>query len=241
MSVRSYYETYWSPEGFNPCSELKPSLVRLVEPHLAPDQRCLDFGCGDGRSKGSWLKGLVGTYVGVDVSQNAVDEARSRGIEALRIEEGASLPFDDNSFDVAVAFDVFEHLFEPQKAAVEISRVLRPGAALLAQVPNIAYWRRRLDLAVFSRWDPMGDDQAVTAPWRDPHVRFFTRSSLRRMLEQSGFAPVSVTGFGGGFLRDIPLLRGLVRTVDGGRVYQRLERAVPSLLGHSLLAAAHKP
>ena len=41
-----------------------------------------------------------------------------------------SLPFRDNSFDRVFAFNVFEHLAEPQKAAAEILRVLKPGGSV---------------------------------------------------------------------------------------------------------------
>lgn len=37
------------------------------------------------------------------------------------------LPFRSNSFDVVVSLNTFEHLRDPQRAAAEIYRVLRPG------------------------------------------------------------------------------------------------------------------
>jgi SAM-dependent methyltransferase len=40
------------------------------------------------------------------------------------------LPFRDNTFDRVFAFNVFEHLTDPKKAAEEIRRVLKPGGAV---------------------------------------------------------------------------------------------------------------
>ena len=40
------------------------------------------------------------------------------------------LPFRDCTFDRVFAFNVFEHLVEPQKAAAEILRVLKPGGSV---------------------------------------------------------------------------------------------------------------
>jgi SAM-dependent methyltransferase len=40
------------------------------------------------------------------------------------------LPFRDESFDRAFAFNVFEHLREPARAAAEVARVLKPGGTV---------------------------------------------------------------------------------------------------------------
>ncbi len=109
----------------------------------------------------------VGTYIGVDVSRNAVQKA--------------------------------------QLVAAEIFRVLRPGGVLLATVPNVAYRRGRAELALLGRFDPYGDDRSVVQPWRDPHIRFFTIGSLRRILQMTGDSPITISGHGGMLLSDIPL------------------------------------
>jgi SAM-dependent methyltransferase len=43
------------------------------------------------------------------------------------------LPFSDASFDAVVSFNTFEHLHDPDRAAAEIFRVLKPGGRLLIQ------------------------------------------------------------------------------------------------------------
>ncbi len=43
------------------------------------------------------------------------------------------LPFKNNSFDMVVTFNTFEHLYDPSQAASEIFRVLRPGGQLRVQ------------------------------------------------------------------------------------------------------------
>jgi SAM-dependent methyltransferase len=43
--------------------------------------------------------------------------------------------FPDNLFDVVLMQDVFEHIFEPDKAIKEITRTLKPGGALIMTVP----------------------------------------------------------------------------------------------------------
>ena len=50
------------------------------------------------------------------------------------------MPFGDGELDVVVCNEVLEHLLEPQRAAAEALRVLRPGGVFLVSVPNVAYW-----------------------------------------------------------------------------------------------------
>jgi hypothetical protein len=45
--------------------------------------------------------------------------------------------FDDESFDLAITQDVFEHLFNPDLAIREIARTLRPGGAHIGTVPLV--------------------------------------------------------------------------------------------------------
>jgi 2-polyprenyl-6-hydroxyphenyl methylase/3-demethylubiquinone-9 3-methyltransferase len=201
----------------------------------------LDLGCGDGQTSGLWLRDHGCDYVGVDISENAVQAARSLGLESARIDDAASLPFPDASFDAAACIEVLEHLFEPQLAVSEVLRILRPGGVLIVTVPNIAYWRWRLDLALLGRWNPLGDTLAVKEPWRDPHIRFFNPKTLREMLSSAGFNPVKVSGHAGRFLGDLPWLgRRLRGAVGASPPYRTMERLAPSLFAYRLHAVAYK-
>src|SRR6185437_15885010 len=52
---RDYYERYWSEDGYLPVGISHPALHRLLESHVSSSARCLDLGCGDGRTAGLWL------------------------------------------------------------------------------------------------------------------------------------------------------------------------------------------
>lgn len=247
MKGDDFYEVYWADQGFVPAGDVGNShLATLLERNIRPGWSMLDVGCGDGTSSAPLVQEHGIRYIGVDVSATAVDFARRNGLDARKIEDASDLPFDDASFDAALCLEVFEHLSDPREAAAEIVRVLRSGGVLIASVPNVAFWRRRLDLAC-GRWNPEGDDLSLLEPWRDPHLRFFTAAALPRMLRQAGFESVELSGAHGNLFGYLPYIgwrclwpsrgtRGKLET--GSTLYRALQRKFPGLLSRRLYAVA---
>lgn len=89
----------------------------------------LDFGCGVGRFAPR-LAEAVNSYTGVDINEAALQHAPE--IENARYVylNDDELPFDDNSFDGAVALTVLQHIVNPEHYAnwaAELARVVKPG------------------------------------------------------------------------------------------------------------------
>ena len=55
--------------------------------------------------------------------------------DGFRCENLEKLTFDDDTFDIFVTQDVFEHIMNPDRAFKEISRVLKPGGSHIFTVP----------------------------------------------------------------------------------------------------------
>lgn len=230
--VATYYDHYWSAQARRYVPD--PELWSLIFADIGADTRCLDVGCGQGGSYAIALRRRGVSYVGVDVSGEAVGAARASGLDAQVISDAADLPFDDGTFDLVLCVEVLEHLFAPHAAAAEIRRVLRPGGRLVASTPNVAYWRLRANL-LFGVWNPIGDELSLEQPWRDPHIRFFTPTTLKRMLLTAGFSAVSVAAHNG---RLLDHLSSHPTNFGQGRAYGLLERRLPSLLGLTIHAVA---
>ncbi len=127
-----YYERYWSEGGYRPVGSLHPVLQHLFDAHVTPSARCLNLGCGDGRTAGLWLSEHAAAYVGVDISQPAVDEARTLGLNARRTDDAGAFPFGDGEFDVVVYIEVLEQ--QGGFAGVETRGV---GGSFLAELPGV--------------------------------------------------------------------------------------------------------
>lgn len=87
----------------------------------------LDAGCGEGFVMKFLHKEFPRVPCeGIDLSEGAVRYARTINPEAkFCVGSISELPFPDNSFDLVLAMEILEHLYEPEKALRELSRTTR--------------------------------------------------------------------------------------------------------------------
>jgi SAM-dependent methyltransferase len=108
-------------------------FLELVPP---PGHGTLDLGCGEGRV-GRRLSELGHRMVGVDVSAALVALARDAGgYESVVEADAAALPFDDERFDLVVAFMSLQDIDDMEAAVVEAARVLDAGGRLVAAITH---------------------------------------------------------------------------------------------------------
>jgi len=136
----------------------------------------LDAGCGTGANL-SRLSGL-GRWWGLDSESAALGFSSGLGHGSLVQGDVCRLPFSESGFDGALALDLFEHLDDDRSAALELFRVLRPGACLLVTVPCYPWLFGAHDLA-------MG------------HLRRYRRRELHSLLCGAGFEVERLTHFMG--------------------------------------------
>lgn len=120
-------------EGFFNAWYEKPAMLRLLGD--VTGQRILDAGCGSGPTTLALIE--RGAHVsGFDLSPAMIEIARSNLPETdLRVHDLAEpLPWDDDTFDIAVASLVLHYLQEWSSALAELHRALTPGGRLLVSV-----------------------------------------------------------------------------------------------------------
>jgi ubiquinone/menaquinone biosynthesis C-methylase UbiE len=118
--------------------EALPSFGRLRDWALerlapAPGETAVDVGCGTGAVVRVLAErvGSAGRAVGVEpnagLRQVAVERSASLARAPTFVDGNAyALPFEDASVDVLHCERVWQHLTEPERAAAEVARVLRP-------------------------------------------------------------------------------------------------------------------
>jgi SAM-dependent methyltransferase len=109
---------------------------------LSKGKRVLDAGCGAGYGSAELAKAAA-AVTGTDVSADAIGFARENyRLPNLRFVQGsvAALPYADASFDLAVAFEVIEHIEDWAGFLREVRRVLVPGGQFIVSTPNKAYY-----------------------------------------------------------------------------------------------------
>ena len=194
MTQAAYYEDFWADAPQDPAPWAWERRRAMLLDAVRPGERVLDLGCGAGRFVAA-LRDAGAEPVGVEIAQAALDRAARNAPGAdLRLLEGdGSLPLEHASVDVVWCSEVLEHVPDTAHLLLEVRRVLRPGGRLLVTVPFHGRVKGTLLALVRfdAHFDPLGQ-----------HVRFYTRSSLARTLEQSGFEAVDVRPWGGP-----PLLR----------------------------------
>ena len=112
-------------------------LVRYrLAAQLASGRRVLDAGSGEGYGTAMLASAGATSALGVDVDEEPIAHARERYGQMFERADIASLPFDDESFDLIVCFETIEHLDDDVSALRELRRVLADDGLLIISTPN---------------------------------------------------------------------------------------------------------
>lgn len=157
-------------------------LSALEEFAPKPVKDIIDLGAADGRM----LHMIHRKYpqarcVGVEYNQDLVDFGKTK-FSNLELIQGdiLSLDFPDDSFDVAIATAVIEHLPDPGKATREARRVLKRGGIFVLTSPD-PFWEY-----LATKVGHLKDGQ---------HNKVMNLSQLSNLIKQNGFVVLKTQKF----------------------------------------------
>ena len=204
----------------NPKVSSRSSAFEHLQRYKYAAKRCrgkvLDLGCGTGYGAGILAKEGNIVYA-IDNSQEAIDYAKKNyhGPQYICC-SAEKLPFEDSFFDAVCAFEIIEHVQNPEKVLKEIYRVLKRDGNLFISTPNPRHLGNVIKHVIFRKSYP----QKVN-PKNIYHLKEFPYEEFVDLLQRKDFKIVSQFG------QTLPLIPGL-RILDSLPFIYR----IPSILGY---------
>ncbi len=156
------------------------SAIRHIDALTPKPRTALEIGCG----VGDFLQVLERRDIrcwGSDVSENAIGLAKSH-LKNSTVSTGilTRLTYPEQTYDLAVCWEVLEHVHEVCEFLSVIFDLLNPGGTFLMSTPN--YDSRLM-------WKDIELDPRSGPPI---HVTYWNAEALARVLRKVGFSQVSV-------------------------------------------------
>ena len=199
-----------------------PSTTHSIQARMVDESTMLlDVGCHAGTMGAALRDGKAVKVIGIDTDLEALKVAKTRLENAFigSIEETGWVERIQEkgytSFDTILFGDVLEHTRNPDLILREAASILKHNGNIIVSIPNVAYWRVRLGL-LLGKWDYQ--DEGILDR---THLRFFTRSTIRELIETAGYQIID-------------------QDVAGYRLPPWLLRAFPTLLGVQFVYKARK-
>lgn len=155
-------------------------------------RRVVDIGCGNGAlcrelaSRGYEVVGCEPSTEGVRLARSSASEL---AFHQLGVDDDPTA-VGTESFDVAIATEVIEHLIKPRNLPRFAKQVLRPGGYLIVSTPYHGYLKN-IVLALTNKWDAH-----LNPFWEGGHIKFWSRKTLSQLLSEEGFRVTRFLGAG---------------------------------------------
>lgn len=161
---------------------------------IGTDKTILDIGCRDGALSKFYKE--KNTIVGFDIDEVAIKRANLKGIDARLTDLNSEWQIDyENKFDVVVASEIIEHLYNPDKIFNRLYATLKNNGVFIGSVPNAFRISSRIRLASGIKKGTSLEDPT--------HINHFSLEEIKKLLNNSGFIDIqfyTFPSFRGGLL-----------------------------------------
>ena len=173
----AYYNSNISGQGYDEYLELSGNWIKTftlrlkqVSPYKSSG-KALDIGCGPGYFLTA-AQNLGFDVYGLDPSDYIVSMAQKTWGERVQLGLIETAEYPAESFDLVVAFDTFEHIYEPKGFLAAIHKVLKPNGVLAITTPDPASMLAKIS---GKNW----------VSFKLPeHVFYWSPETIRKILEE---------------------------------------------------------
>ena len=219
-----------------PVKHSKDSSHDYARRLVGSNQEVLDIGCGEG-VLASEIKQNGNRVTGIDVLPEVEYQGQLEEYFSANLDNGIQPVIEalnGKRFDRVLLLDILEHLRRPEDLLAECHEVLGRDGQLIVSLPNVANITVRAML-LFGRFK-----YTERGLLDRTHLRFFTRKTARRLLEQSGYKIIRQEAT----VMPIELVFNLspqnLALRFCNRVLALMTRLMPGLLGYQTILVARR-
>lgn len=158
--------------------------------------RILDLGCGNGsfianfRQRGWQLHGFDSSESGIEIAKANFDGIHFFSADVTKESPDFFIEQCGGPVDVVLSTEVIEHVYAPRSFARLCYAALKPGGFAIITTPYHGYLKN-LALALAGKMD-----FHYTALLDGGHIKFWSKKTLRTLLEETGFTSIHFEGSG---------------------------------------------
>ena len=209
------------------------ALLRERLRAMPAGMRLLDLGAAGGHL-GRAVRDRCAYLAGVEPDLSLPPSCRV-GYDDWRAAEALSAGDWEIPFDAVVCADVLEHLPQPEELLARIRTWLRPGGVLVVSLPNVANVTVRASL-LFGHL-PYAERGILDRT----HLRFYTRSTAKSLIEGAGFRVRSISATAMPYELAVPALGRPPLAAPVRGFAAATARLWPTLFGYQFVFEAERP
>lgn len=222
--MKNIYKDLYRHKKLNIKNNYRVKLMINAIKNLKPvNQKILDIGCFDGTLLSSLPPDNF--LYGVEASDFGYKTCLKKGINVTQFFfNDDKFPYKSSSFDIIIAGEIIEHIYDTDQFLNEIYRLLKPNGYLILSTPNIASLPRRIMLL-------LGMNPIIEiSPNRldsSGHIRYFTFKNLSKLIKENNF-------------NIIKIFSDLINFHPQGKIQSKLVPKILPTIGQSIICLCQK-
>jgi len=166
---------------------LLPKIEKLFLSKISNKSEILDAGCGTGYLT-NWLGKKGYKTVGMDASEAGIMLAKKNQNKNSKFIYGDLDKLEDkfsNKFDAVFCIEVIEHSFSPRNLIGSLEKMTKKNGYVFISTPYHGYFKN-LVIALLGKFD-----EHFTSLWDFGHIKFFSKKTLTKLINEKNFKIVS--------------------------------------------------